>query len=250
MNPSMQNLLRNTCRRLPCLLLLLLWLPAEAAEVEYHDGVKGYLAQPAGDGKHPGVILIHEWWGLNDDIRRKADAFAAAGYTALAVDMYEGAVTTKPDEARKLATGVRKNMERAFANLRAAVAWLKSSPNVDAARLASVGWCFGGGWSYQVAKNDLGVATSVIYYGRFNPGDDLSRMRATILGHFAENDRGILVDDVQSFAAKLATLNGEHTVFIYPNTQHGFANPDNPIYDAEAAMLAERRTLEFLDQHL
>lgn len=232
------------------LFLLLGCLPIQAAEVEYYKHIKGYLAEPEGDGEHPAIILIHEWWGLNADIRSKADAFADEGYTAFAVDLYNGAATKRPKRARELATAVRNDMENAFANLRAAVAYVKSLPRVQAERLASVGWCFGGGWSYRLAKNNLGVAASIIYYGYFNPEDDLSRMRTTILGHFAENDRGILLDNVKSFSAKLKTLGGNHAIFIYPNTGHGFANPDNSVYDAEAAALAAQRTLEFLSKHL
>ena len=223
-------------------------------EVTYHNqdnkGVKGYLAVPEGRGKKPAIILIHEWWGLNDEIRDKARKYAKDGYIALAVDLYNGESTTKPKDARRLAGSVGKNKEDAFDNLRAALAYLKKHKNVDKNRLASVGWCFGGGWSYQVAKNDLGTRASVIYYGRFNPADDLSQMRAKILGHFAEKDRGIKVDDVRQFQASLKTQSGDHEIFIYPNTGHGFTNSNSAVYDAAATSQAYDRTLEFLKKHL
>ena len=224
------------------------------AEVAYDKGnakVKGYLAKPADKKARPGLILIHEWWGLNDNIRENARAFAEMGYVALAVDLYNGGMATTPDGARKLAGGVRKNTEAAFANLKQAVNYLNGlTGEVDPARIASVGWCFGGGWSYQMAKNDLGVKASVIYYGRFNPADDLSRMRATILGHFGETDRGIKVDNVREFQAKLKTLKGDHMVFIYPNAGHAFANADSRNYDKAAAETAWKRTMEFFQKHL
>ena len=170
------------------------------ADVAYDQGnakAKGYLAKPADMKARPALILIHEWWGLNDNIRENARQFAELGYVALAVDLYNGEFATDRDGARKLAGGVRKDPKAAFANLQQAVSYLTGlKGEVDPARIASVGWCFGGGWSYQMAKNDLGVKASVIYYGRFNPKDDLSRMRATILGHFGEKDRGIKVDGV------------------------------------------------------
>ena len=102
-----------------------------------------------------------------------------------------------------------------------------------------------------MAKNNLGTAVSVIYYGRFNPRDDLALMRAKILGHFAEQDVGIRVNTVREFEAVLKTLNGDHQIYIYPNSQHGFANPDNSrVYNRDSAELAWQRTLQFLGRHL
>ena len=219
------------------------------AEVSYFDGnsrVKGYLARPDDGKKHPGLILIHEWWGLNDNIRENARRFAKLGYVALAVDMYEGEATETAAQARVLATRVRKNIPGAFANLEQAVKFLKNQDSVVDDQLASVGWCFGGGWSYQMAKNNLGVKASVIYYGRFNPEDDLQQMRATILGHFGENDRGIKVDTVREFQAVLKTLNGDHAVYIYRNAGHAFANDGGSRYQKDAADLAWKRTQRFL----
>ncbi|MGI9307571.1 MAG: dienelactone hydrolase family protein [Gammaproteobacteria bacterium] len=223
---------------------------ADGRETAYFGGVAGYLALPENAANAPALILIHEWWGLNEDIRAKAREFADAGYAALAVDLYEGETAASPDEARKLAGAVRADSQKAFANLSAAAEYLRALPQTDDARLGSVGWCFGGGWSYEIAKNGLGAQASVIYYGRFNPADDLSQMRAAIIGHFGENDRAIAVDDVREFQANLKTHSGEHEIFIYPNAGHGFANPDNPSHNAAAAKTAQERTLEFLRKHL
>ncbi len=216
------------------------------------DGVqvKGFLAKPEGSGPFPTLILIHEWWGLNEHIHDNARAFANEGYVALAVDLYKGESTKDPKVARQLAGGVSSNMEQAFDNLRAAVSFLKARSDVSSDRLASVGWCFGGGWSYQMAKNDLDVEASVIYYGRFNPKDDLSKMRATILGNFGEKDRGIKVDTVREFQAVLKTLSGDHEIYIYPNAGHGFANSEGRAYNREAADLAWERTFAFLKKYL
>lgn len=225
-----------------------------AGDVAYDKAnakVKGYLAKPADTKARGGLILIHEWWGLNDNIRENARRFAELGYAALAVDLYNGKVATNRDGARRLAGSVRKNPKAAFANLKQAVDYLTGPQGgVDPARIASVGWCFGGGWSYQMAKNDLGVKASVIYYGRFNPKDDLSRMRATLMGHFGETDRAIKVDNVREFQAKLKTLKGDHMVFIYPNAGHAFANSDSGNYDKAAAETAWKRTVGFLEKHL
>jgi len=240
--------------------IFLFWVPVNAAGAEivnaevvyYQNGknVSGYLARPADTQKHPGLILIHEWWGLNDNIRDNARKFAELGYAALAVDLYEGSSATTPDEARKLATGVRKNVEGAFKNLKSAVAFMKGHAGINPDSIASIGWCFGGGWSYQIAKNGLGVKSSIIYYGRFNPKDDLSKMRATILGHFGANDRGIKVDSVEEFQARLKTLSGDHEIYIYENAGHAFANDGGSGYNKEAADLAWKRTVTFLEKYL
>lgn len=222
-------------------------------DVAYWNGneqVKGYLAMPQDAENLPAVILIHEWWGLNDNMRDMAKQFAGQGYVALAVDLYEGQATTDSAVAQQLAGAVRNNLDAATKNLNAAVEYLKKSPNVDEARLASVGWCFGGGWAYQMAKNDMGVKATVMYYGQFSPEDDLSHMKASIIGHFGEKDTGIKVDNVREFQATLKTLAGNHEVYIYPNAGHGFANPDNPNYNQEAADTAWQRTTEFLQKYL
>ncbi|MCI0619546.1 dienelactone hydrolase family protein [Candidatus Wolfebacteria bacterium] len=226
-----------------------------AEEITYYGDVKGYLARPANtpsDGEaYPALILIHEWWGLNDNIRSLADDFAEQGYVALAVDLYEGEIAKTSEEAGALAGAVRDNVAPAFENLNAAVDYLSSLPYVDGERLASVGWCFGGGWAYEMARNNLGVDASVMYYGRFSLEDDLSMMRADILGHFGEEDASIAVDDVRQFEAKLQTQGGDHAVFIYPNAGHAFANSDNEgAYNEEAARLAWQRTMEFLIREL
>ena len=141
------------------------------------------------------------------------------------------------------------NCSSIFDNLKSAVSYLKSRTDVDPTRLASIGWCFGGGWSYQIAKNNLGVTASIIYYGFFNPKDDLSKMRATILGHFGKNDRAIKVDTVYEFQANLKTLSGDHEIYIYENAGHAFANSGDR-YNQEAAELAWNRTVVFLNKYL
>ncbi len=223
----------------------------ESTMVAYDGETQGYLATPVGEGPFPAVVLIHEWWGLNDNIRGLADDFAAAGYVALAVDLYDGTLATTPEEAGRLAGAVRDDVDSAFANLAAAVSYLEQQAVVDKDRIASVGWCFGGMWAYNMAVNDMGIDASVMYYGRFSLEDDLSMMRAHILGHFGAEDTSIAVDDVKQFEAKLRTHSGDHAVFIYPNAGHAFANDDREdAYNEEAAKLAWTRTLDFLAREL
>lgn len=221
----------------------------EEEEIPYYKNAAGFLARPSEEGTYPALILIHEWWGLNEDIRSITRNFAEEGYVALAVDMYQGVVTTEPTEARTLSSAVRTDVDSAFENLGAAVEYLRGRPEVEPEKLASVGWCFGGGWAYQMALNGLAIDASVMYYGQFNPDDDYEMMRADILGHFGENDASIAIDNVRELQAALATTNGKHEVYIYPNVGHGFANVrggDNLAYSKEASDIAWTRTGEFL----
>lgn len=226
--------------------------PAITTEtVTYHGSTSGYLARPDESGEYPAIILIHEWWGLNENIEQLARDFAAEGYVALAVDLYDGEVATTPDVAQQLAGAVRGDVDTAFANLEAARTYLAERSDVQADSLAAVGWCFGGGWAYEMAVNDLGIDASVMYYGQFAPEDDLSMMRVDILGHFGEEDSSIAVDTVREFEARLNTTTGDHAVFIYPNAGHAFANEDNEdAYEPEAAEVAWQRTLDFLAREL
>lgn len=222
-------------------------------EVAYYKNTKGYLARPFSGENLPAIILIHEWWGLNNDIKELANRFAQEGYVALAVDLYNGKSTTVQAEAQQLSGQVRGNPDEAFSNLGAALDYLKIMREVDDNRLASVGWCFGGAWSYNMAVNNLGTKASVMYYGQFDLTDDFEHMKAAILGHFGENDAAIKVDNVREFQAKLATVNGDHEVYIYPNSGHGFANyreGANTGYNQEAADLAWSRTIAFLENVL
>ena len=212
--------------------------------------IKGFLAQPEKAGKYPGIILIHEWWELTDYVKSRAVDLAKLGYVALAVDLYDGRLATNPDEAAKLSTEVSKSPEKALSNLTMALGHLKSLAIVDPARLASIGWCFGGGWSYQTARNDLGVKAAVIYYGAFNSKDDFSKMRAVTLGNFGEKDQTIKVEKVKEFEPVLKSLNSKNELYIYPNAAHAFDTKNGANFNKEASELAWSRTLNFLKKYL
>jgi len=223
----------------------------ELSDVEYYKKVRGYFAHPHGRAQFPAVILIHEWWGMNEQIKRTAERLALEGYAVLAVDLYNGKSTEKRKEAKALADGVKKNMKEAFANLKGAIKFLNEKKAViETNRIASIGWCFGGGWALEIAKNNLGVKASVVYYGRFNPKDDFFQMRAKLQGHFGKKDKTIRYEDVVSLQANLKTENGEHEIFIYPNSGHAFFNENSPNYNGHDARIAWKRTLKFLKKFL
>ncbi|HLD71025.1 MAG TPA: dienelactone hydrolase family protein [Candidatus Peribacteraceae bacterium] len=222
-------------------------------EVEYGsiDGkiLKGFIAIPPGDGPFPALVLIHEWWGLNDNIRRNAQAFAQNGYVALAVDLF-GESTTNAERARALANGVQANTAKAFTNVQQAVDFLVSDAIVDDKALGSVGWGFGGGWSYEMAKKNLGMRVSILYYGPFKTDDDLAQVKSLILGHFGESDTTIPVALVGEFREKLLEQSQEHEIYVYPNAGQSFTNNDSPVFDPAAADVAWDRTLDFLQKTL
>lgn len=222
------------------------------AYTEYKDElVYGYFSAPADMFEPlPAVIMIHEWWGLNDNIRAMADRLAAEGYIVFAVDMYAGQIAKTPAEARLLMAQVVEDPESANDNIRAAYAFVGST--AGAPRIGSLGWCFGGGWSLNAAKlfpEELDA--SVIYYGQVTDDEEvLGTISAPILGLFAADDTGIKVASVEAFRGALARLRKNYEIHIYPGVGHAFANPTGTNYDAATAEDAWRRTLEFLDLHL
>jgi len=198
----------------------------------------------------PGVIVIHEWWGLNDDVRAMADRISAEGYVVLAIDLFAGRSTRSPADARAMMVRVVENPALADENIRQAYKFLVDSG--QAPRIGVLGWDFGGGWSLNTAilfPDDLDAA--VIYYGQVT--DDLDRLaplNVPLLGLFGEDDRGIPVDTVREFENALEILGKNYEIEIYPNGRHSFANPTAPNYNPIIAERAWNRTLEFLDRHL
>lgn len=198
----------------------------------------------------PAVIVIHEWWGLNENIRSAAERLAGEGYIVLAIDLFGGNTADNPEEARALMTSVVENPGPANENIRQAYDFV--STTAGAPKTGSLGWCFGGGWSLNTAMlfpDELDAA--VIYYGQVTDDEDrLRNISAPILGLFGGKDRGIPVDSVQRFEAALERLRKPHEIHIYPDARHAFANPTGRAYDAEVADDAWQRTIEFLSAHL
>jgi carboxymethylenebutenolidase len=233
-------------------LLVLLTSSAFAAngtQVSYKSGddtVQGMLYTPSGKGPFAAIVVIHEWWGLNDWVKEQASKLADQGYVALAVDLYRGKVATTPDMAHELMRGLAE--DRAGRDLRAAVAFLRAQPNVKKDRVGSIGWCMGGGYSLQTALLEPELAASVINYGHLaTEAENLQKINAPILGIFGGQDRGIPVDDVRKFEAALKGMGKKVEIVIYPDAGHAFENPNNKTgYRADDAADAWQRTLKFL----
>jgi carboxymethylenebutenolidase len=196
--------------------------------VSYPSGsetVSGYLALP-GSGKHPALIVIHEFWGLNDWVKDEAQKFAAQGYVVLAVDLYRGKVATTPDEAHELMRGVPE--DRAARDLEAAFAYLAARPDVDAGKIGVVGWCMGGGYSIRFAVSEPKLAACIVNYGPL-PTDptNIAKIKAPVMGNFGADDRGITPASVQAFDAAMKAAGKSVDVKEYDGAGHAFENPNN-----------------------
>lgn len=198
----------------------------------------------------PAVVVIHEWWGLNDGVRAMADRIAAEGYIVLAVDLFGGETATGPSSARELMLKVVENPEPASENIRQAYEFVRDT--AGAPSIASLGWCFGGGWSLNAALLFPGeLDAAVIYYGQVIDDEDrLQPLDVPILGIFAGEDRGIPLASVEAFEAALERLRKSYDIRVYPGVGHAFANPSGRNYDATAAEDAWSVTMDFLEQHL
>jgi carboxymethylenebutenolidase len=216
--------------------------------ISYPSGtemVSGYLALPDGAGRKPAIIVIQEWWGLNDFIRAKADAFARKGYVALAVDLYRGKVATDADTAHQLMRGLPE--DRAIRDLTSAFDYLRSRDDVDWTRIGSVGWCMGGGYSLALALAQPKLAGAVIYYGRLVTDDaKIKGLAVPLLGNFGGLDKGIPPESVREFERKAKAAGRTVDFKIYPNAGHGFASSTDPsVFRAEDAKDADARTDAF-----
>jgi carboxymethylenebutenolidase len=210
------------------------------------ETASGYLALPSGGGKKPAIVVIQEWWGLNDFVKKKADDFARQGYMALAPDLYRGKVATDPDTAHQLMRGLPE--DRALRDLKGAVAYLKSRPDVEGTRIASIGWCMGGGYSLSLALSEPTLAGGVVYYGRLLTDEGtIGSLKVPLLGNFGGKDQGIPPDSVRAFETKAKGAGKAVDFKIYPEAGHAFASsPDPKVFRADDAKDADARTDAFL----
>lgn len=230
--------------------------------VNYYDQANGYLVYPSAsnenksgnnNGTLPAVVMIHENKGLNDHIKNMANLLARNGYVVLAVDLFKGEVTTDRNRSSELTQYIRDNPNIATANLQSAVKYLASLPNVNAEKIASLGWCFGGAQSLQLALNsqDHPLAATVIYYGRLiTDNATLAKIKWPVLGIFGDQDSSIPVDTVKAFESALNSNNIPNEIYIFKGVGHAFANPSGDNYAPKETKDAWDKTLSFLDKHL
>ena len=212
---------------------------------------RGYLSLPNDkNAKHPAVIVIQEWWGLNDWIVQQTDRFADQGYVALAPDLYRGKVAANQDEAHELMRGLPE--DRAVADMKAAYNLLAARSDVDPKRIGVIGWCMGGGYALDLTIAEPRLAASVINYGHLmTDPTTIAKIKTPILGNFGADDRGIPPADVQAFDKAVKAAGKSIDVKIYPGAGHAFMNPNNKGgYVESAAKDAWSRIDGFLAKHL
>ena len=210
------------------------------------EKVPGFLALPRDVTRHRAIIIIHEWWGLSEWVKEQTVRFAENGYIALAVDLYEGKVTTDASIARKLKRRLRQ--KQTLGELKAAFDYLASRPEVDPKHIGSLGWSMGGGFAVQFAIHETRLAACVVNYGPL-PTDvaDIQKIDVPVLGIFGSHDRGIRPDKVRAFEASMKAAGKRVDIRIYDGAGHGFENPTNQTgYRPAAAADAWLHTLEFL----
>ena len=226
---------------------------ADGKSVSYKSGdenVQGVLYAPSGNGPFPALIVIHEWWGLNDWVKEQASKLADQGYVTLAIDLYRGKVATTPDMAHEVMRGVPD--DRAARDLHAAVEFLAAQSNVSKNKIGVIGWCMGGGYALNAALHESTLKAAVINYGHLaTDPTHLASINAAILGIFGGKDRGIPVDDVNKFADALKKAGKKVEIKIYPDAGHAFENPNNKEgFRADDAADAWKRTVAFLAAEL
>ena len=210
----------------------------------------GYLAKPAGAAASNGraIIVVHEWWGLNSNIKAVVDRYAGEGYTVLAVDLF-GRVATSPDTAMVLYQTAMKDIPAGEQNIASAIGYLKSQ---GATKIGSVGYCFGGHWSLRtglVGGNDIKAV--VMYYGApITDRTQLARLKAPVLGLFGGLDKGIPVDSVRAMEQSLKANGRPVSINVYADANHAFANASGQAYNATAAEDAWKKSLAFFSTNL
>ncbi|MBI5763208.1 MAG: dienelactone hydrolase family protein [Planctomycetes bacterium] len=206
-----------------------------------------YVAQPAGDKPAPGLVLIHEWWGLNDWVKKQADRYAAMGYVAIAPDLYHGEVAKDAEHAHELMRGLAD--ERAVTDMKAAFDFLAKHKQVAGKPIGAMGWCMGGGFALKLAIAEPKLACTVVCYGKpVTDVDQLKKIKGPLLGIWGAIDRGI---EVEPFKKALDEAGVKHTHHIYPGAGHAFLNETNKRgYNKEQADKAWKEIDGFLKTYL
>jgi carboxymethylenebutenolidase len=199
--------------------------------------------------------MIHEFWGINDNIRSMARTLAKqAGYIVLAVDLFKGQSTKDPNKAMQLVESVRANPHEAISNLQAAVKYVSSLPFANSSKIASIGWCFGGGQSLQLAlhSEQHPLAATVLYYGTplITDKQQLSKIKWPVLGIFGDHDHADPLPLINSFKAALDNVGITNQILIYKGLGHAFANPSGTNYAPRQTDDSWQKTLIFLNKYL
>ena len=222
------------------------------AMVDYEDSdgevLMGYLARPEEASPAPAIIVIQEWWGLNEHIKDVARRFAQEGYVALAPDLYHGQVATEPDEARKLV--MELDMTEAVSEIQRGIDYLQGQEYVAGPKVGVVGFCMGGGLVLQTALAEEDLGAGVAFYGSPLDPSQAGSVNGPIMGHYGAEDSGIPVDAVEAMDVAFDEAGIENEIYVYDGAPHAFFNETRDSYRPEAATEAWSRTLEWFQKYL
>jgi carboxymethylenebutenolidase len=222
-------------------------LQITSSPVIYFANTTGYVAMPLQKGNFAGVILIHEWWGLNDNIKSMARGLASHGYVVMAVDLYAGQVATTADGARQLLLSF--DQQKGMENINAAVNILKEKYNVT--KISTIGWCFGGSQSLNYALSGNKLDATIMYYGQpVTNTTTLSSIKWPVLGFFGEKDQSISIEKVREFKSDLDKMGIQNEIYTYPGLGHAFANPSGANYAPNETKDSWNKTLSFMAKYL
>lgn len=223
----------------------------EKVSVSVNGGtVEGFLARPEGDGPFPGVIVVQEWWGLDDHIKDVAQRYAREGFAALAPDLYHGKVTSEPSEAQKLMMAL--DMNNAVKELVKATEYLASQPYTQGRGIGAIGFCMGGGLALTLACESPHIKAVAPFYGvNPSPIDKVQNIQGPVFAVYAEHDEFAGRAVRQALEEALTKHGKRHEIKVYPGTQHAFFNDTRPdVYNAEAAQDAWNRALALFRENL
>lgn len=226
---------------------------AKTQTVHFQSGketVNGFLAEPEKAGRYPGVIVVHDWWGLTDWVKQQTANLADQGFVALAVDLYGGKVAGSTDEAAQLSGALKDN--EAVLKLMNGIIYLTTQNDVERDRVGAVGWAMGGYYALRLAMAVPRLGAVVDNYGPL-PTDpnEMEAVAAPMMGNFGADDHGVTPNDVDAFKKAMQNLKRIVDIKVYDGAGHSFENPnDGSAYRAAAAQDAWNRTVAFLNKSL
>ncbi len=210
-----------------------------------------FVAQPDDNAKHPGIVLIQEWWGIEPHIRELAQRLAVDGFVVAVPDLYHGKVATEPNDAQKMVMMISKNIDRAAGEIIGALETVKAMPNVEPKKLGLIGFCVGGFLAYVVASRypDLGAVVSFYGAGYDPKPEDVAKVNAPVLAIYGRKDQSVPMEQIAKIERMFKEAGKEYTVKVY-DASHAFINPDHGMGNEKAAAEAWPLAVNFLKEKL
>jgi carboxymethylenebutenolidase len=215
------------------------------------DGAYAYLVQPDDDAKHPGIVLIQEWWGIEPHVQDLGHKLAAEGFVVAIPDLYHGKIATEPNDAMRSMMMIRGNVDKAANKIIGALETVKEMPNVDPKKLGLIGFCVGGFMAYTVASRYPDLGAVVAFYGAgYDPTpEEVAKVNAPVLAFYGSKDDSVSPEQIQKIEQLYKEQGKDITVKIY-DAGHAFVNPMHGMGDEKAAAEAWPLAVNFLKEHL